>query len=148
MLLQFTMSEAQANKHPDWETRERTVEVVDTVELVYQTLRDSSTSNVVATFDPEQGLWIAEQDGLAYSDIVIAEPTAAQSELAELLAFADEMCVPEDALDEHVHGLASQAGSEVNNSGLRSQLEYLLRHLGVDEVRRILKRNISETPSA
>jgi hypothetical protein len=144
MRLQFTLSEAQADTHPDWETRELTLDVEGTVELVYDTLRDSSTSNVLASLDAAQGLWVAEQDGRAYSDIVIAEPTAPEKEVAELLEIAEQLNIAEDALDEHVHDLVSQDGSSVNNGGLRIQLEFLRSRLGFEQVRRMLEQEIGE----
>lgn len=83
MLLQMNMAEAQADSHPGWETRELMLLVEDGVELVYHTLRDSSTSAVLAAFDADQGLWIAERDGREYSDIVIANPTRAPAQFGQ-----------------------------------------------------------------
>jgi hypothetical protein len=148
MYLHFTLSEAQADAHPDWETRELTVATAGAVQLVYHTLRDSSTSNVIATFDPAQGLWAAEQDGRLYSDVVIAEPTVIERDVTELLAIAEHLNIADDALDEHVHDLVSRDGSAINNQGLRGQLEFLQRELGFAEVSRILEEELSQAATA
>jgi hypothetical protein len=148
MQLRLTLSEAQAEKHPDWETRELRIEVAGTVELVYHTLRDSSTSNVLATFDPEQGLWLAEQDGLAYSDIVIYNATAEEIAITELVAFAEEQGLAEDGLDEHVHDVASREGSAVNNEGLHGQISYLVAEVGPSETRRMIEEQCGSAPAS
>jgi len=150
MRLQFSMSEAQADRHPDWETRQLTVDTATSVELVYDTLRDSSTSTVLAAFDPAQGGWIAERDGRLYSDVVIAEPTLTERQVDELLTIAERLEIPEDALDRHVHDLVSRPDSSINTDGRRGQLEFLLGHLGFAEVRRILSGRSAKrsTPQA
>jgi hypothetical protein len=44
----------------------------------------------------------------------------------------------EELLDEHVHAVASQEGSAVNNQGWHAQIEYLYEHLGWDAARKAL----------
>lgn len=68
----FTMSEAQADEFPDWETRELTVETDGNVHLVYEFLHDED-SNVLAHFTGSY--WLATQDTLHYSDIAILPDT-------------------------------------------------------------------------
>jgi hypothetical protein len=66
--LVFSMSEGQADRFPDWQTRHLTVDTGGSVHLVYRYLQDAD-SNVLAHFDG--GLWTAAVDGCEYSDVGI-----------------------------------------------------------------------------
>jgi hypothetical protein len=71
----FTMSEAQAEDFPDWETRQLTVPLGSLgVQLTYEHLRDCEDGRIIATY--ENGLWMATADGRKYSDVVIASDTS------------------------------------------------------------------------
>jgi hypothetical protein len=48
-----------------------------------------------------------------------------------LVAGLTERHTPDDALDDVVHDVASSQASSVNNNGARTQVEYLIEHLGI-----------------
>lgn len=61
----------------------------------------------------------------------------ADEEIERLVKLADEEGVGEEALDEEVHDTASNIASNVNNEGVRSQIEFLISHGGPGAVARI-----------
>jgi len=63
--------------------------------------------------------------------------------VAELVALAGELEVTDLELDGHVHDVASQAASSVNNEGVEGQIAYLVERLGADETRRLLEQDIA-----
>lgn len=69
----FSMSEGQAERFPDWESRELTIEKPGSVYLVYGFLQDEDAT-VLARFDGDY--WIAERDRREYSDVGIVSDEA------------------------------------------------------------------------
>lgn len=68
----FTMSEAQAARFPDWETRELSVALGTLgAQLTYEQLRECQTGATIATYGPAGGYWRAEADDREYSDVVV-----------------------------------------------------------------------------
>jgi hypothetical protein len=58
---------------------------------------------------------------------------------AGLADLANSLGVSELDLDEYVHDLASKPASDINNSGLASQIAYLTREAGPAEAERIIR---------
>lgn len=58
---------------------------------------------------------------------------------ARLRALAEELQVKDLDLDDFVHDLVSQAGSDINNGGLSAQIAYLLDELGEADAERKIR---------
>lgn len=68
-------------------------------------------------------------------------PYNADEAIERMVTLADEVGADETALDETVHDIASSIASNVNNGGLRSQIEYIIAQNGPDgenEVKKLL----------
>jgi hypothetical protein len=64
--------------------------------------------------------------------------TSLPPETTRLLEKAEEMGLQAEQLDDLVHDAASQEASGVNNGGLSDQVEYLVRHWGLQEAEQAL----------
>jgi hypothetical protein len=70
MKLYFHMSEAQADRFPDWNDRHLEIETEGDVQLTYGSLRDES-GTIIATHT-EDGYWLTANDDRLYSDIGVS----------------------------------------------------------------------------
>ncbi len=66
------------------------------------------------------------------------EVAPAAEELLELFK-SKNLEDDETALDDEVHSVASQAGTNANNGGVSEQIAYLLHELGVEQTRKIIE---------
>jgi hypothetical protein len=70
-----------------------------------------------------------------------AQPEAERSAPAQrLVALAERLNVDPSGLDDHVHDLVSNIGSEINNGGLTAQIDYLLDEVGEAETEQRIRR--------
>lgn len=75
----FSMSEGQAERFPDWESRTLTVETEGSIHLVFEYLHDQD-ANVLAVFDGSY--WTAIADHREYSDVGIVADDGTPPEAA------------------------------------------------------------------
>ena len=73
-------------------------------------------------------------------EVLVDFARADETELAELLALAEQCGIAEDTLDETVHDMAAATGSSVNNEGRDSQIAYLQAEIGTRATRELLDR--------
>ncbi|MGO9763078.1 MAG: hypothetical protein ACLP1Q_17645 [Solirubrobacteraceae bacterium] len=74
------------------------------------------------------------------SVVLVDFARADETELAELLALAEQCGIAEDTLDETVHDMAAATGSSVNNEGRDRQIAYLQAEIGTRATRELLDR--------
>lgn len=84
--------------------------------------------------------WLAEHGGPVCEhcdcDMELPPIPDIAGEVSRLFDKAEAAGLTEEDLDEAVHELASNTASDVNNSGLEDQLNYLIEGLGVQRTER------------
>ena len=63
-----------------------------------------------------------------------------QYDALELTKLAEKLGISEEELDEYVHEQKAKEASDINNSGLRAQIDYLVRYNGAAWTKETLRQ--------